>query len=122
MRCSGMSRHISFDRTCTRTPPMECPGAAASPPPNPAAPDRGPTQVAPGVNVDREDTLISKLATNVTPEEFEQIVALATLSGTCRSKYLRRIIVDHLQEKRQEFELMQRAFGTQGNVSTGGSE
>jgi hypothetical protein len=72
--------------------------------------------------VDREDTLIAKLATNVTPEEFEQIVALASLAGTCRSKYLRQIIMDHLREKRQEYELMRRAFGTPGNMSTGGSE
>ena len=72
--------------------------------------------------MEREDTLISKLATNVTPEEFEQIVALATVAGTCRSVYLRRIIVDHLEEKRHEFELMRRAFSTQGNMGTGSSE
>ena len=66
----------------------------------------------------KNEGLNGHLATHVTDEEEAQIKALAQFDGLEVSRYLRKLVIEHLDEKRTCFERMQKVFSPLSSVSS----
>jgi hypothetical protein len=60
--------------------------------------------------------LSEQLAVHLSPEDKQALTKLAVLEGTDGSGYVRKLIADHLEEKRTRFRTMAAIFG--GATST----